>query len=130
MHRIAVFCAVAFITFFAWIIYMADAGQPLWILTWVRAMPYGDKLGHFMMFGVMAALVNLALRLKTLTLGKVHFLLGSFLVFLFAVLEELSQFYFPRRTVDLFDLLAGSLGILILGGYGSRYFFSLLARKK
>ncbi len=73
------------------------------------AIPYGDKLGHATLYGVMAMLLNYGLsyrKIKGLQLGAV-------LVLTFAILEEFSQIYIPSRTFDLYDILADIVGVLI-----------------
>lgn len=120
MYRLAMFCATAFLLFVAWIIYMADSGQPMKILALVRSTPYGDKVGHFFIFGVLASLANLAFRLRTARIRNMNVQLGGLLVFVFGALEELSQAFFPQRTVDSGDLLATTLGIVVLGFITSR----------
>jgi VanZ family protein len=45
--------------------------------------------------------------------------LSALLVVSMAVLEELSQFWFPRRTPDLVDLALGVVGITVGTWLGS-----------
>lgn len=76
----------------------------------VRAIPHGDKLGHMSLYAVLAALVHLSLKSRE----KKHLglPLGCALVLLFALVEELSQGFFPgKRTLDVLDVLADCLGV-------------------
>jgi len=46
---------------------------------------------------------------------------GALAVLAFAILEELSQYFFPNRTLDGYDLLADVVGVIL---------FSLICCKK
>jgi polysaccharide biosynthesis protein VpsQ len=78
-------------------------------------IPYGDKLGHFALAGLLSLLVNLALRLATFPIGRFNMLKGTLFLLVFATLEEGSQAWFPNRTLSLSDLLANYAGILCFG---------------
>jgi len=90
---------------------MADAGQHTVFFTWVKAIPYGDKVGHFFLFFTLAFFVNYLLKFKKTNAVKIPIHFGSIIVFIFITIEELSQLFFSSRTFDLFDLLFGVLGI-------------------
>jgi hypothetical protein len=100
--------AIAFILFVGWIIYSADVGNNTIFFDVVKAIPNGDKLGHFFLFGVFTLLVNLGLNFKTWK----GLPLGTVLVSIVIILEELSQAFFPNRTLDIVDLIADGLGVL------------------
>jgi hypothetical protein len=101
----------AFFTFICSMIYMADAGIPNAIMRVTATVPMGDKLGHFSLFGTLAFLLNWALRYRTFQAAHRPWLWGSVLVLSFALLEECSQAFFPRRTLDATDALADVLGV-------------------
>ncbi|RYY76568.1 MAG: trypsin [Gammaproteobacteria bacterium] len=109
-NRLVAFTAVMFFLFIVWIIVVSDAGRSNFLIDSVRAIPCGDKLGHMVLYGVLAALVNASLaRRKRNHLGLP---LGCALVLLFALVEELSQGFFPStRTLDVGDMAADLLGI-------------------
>lgn len=100
-----------FLGFISWIIYSANTGQmnPFFLL--VQQIPYGDKIGHCILFGLLTLVVNYCLNFKQLL--KTKLLLGTVIVFIFAIVEELSQFYIPLRTLDIVDLIAGTFGIVL-----------------
>ncbi|MGB0937097.1 MAG: VanZ family protein [Colwellia sp.] len=107
-----------FFVFILWIIYLANTGQSSVFFKFVASIPYGDKVGHFCIFGVLTLAANFLLKCKTLTFTfvsnkELNLYVGSMLVFLFALTEELSQFFIANRTLDIFDLLADILGIVI-----------------
>lgn len=99
--------------FVLWIIYAANRGDENAFLRIVDLIPYGDKLGHFWLYGGLALLLNLLLKRKIVPLWSVRLQLGSVLIFSFAVLEELSQGFFATRTLDGWDLIADLLGVYI-----------------
>ncbi|TPH13598.1 trypsin [Litorilituus lipolyticus] len=113
MHKYSyVALALCFFSFILWVIYQANTGQQTVFFQLVAAIPYGDKLGHFCLFGLLTLLVNFSLNFKTLRLGFTQLYLGSVLVSTFVIVEELSQFFIPNRTLDPLDLLADFVGIL------------------
>jgi VanZ family protein len=103
------------------IIVFADMGK-LGILRFVNSIPYGDKIGHFVLYGILTLLLDLTL------LGSPRFTLRpnllvlriALILSLIIGLEEYSQQYFPKRTFDLIDLTFSYLGVI---------FFSWLALK-
>ncbi len=113
MNKLFIALAIAFFSFILWVIYHADAGQPTFFHLWITTIPFGDKIGHVGLFGTLAYLSNFALKLRQISLAKFNVYLGTLLVFSFALIEEISQLFFPQRTFDWFDLLAGVLGIFV-----------------
>lgn len=103
--------SIAFLLFVGWIIYSADVGNHNIFFDFVKAIPNGDKLGHFFLFGVLTLLVNLGLNFKRFKLWK-RLPLGTVLVSTFVLFEELSQAFFPNRTLDIIDLIADGSGII------------------
>jgi len=85
------------------------------LLTFVHAIPYGDKIGHFVLIGVLALVVNLGWQCATFQWGRIKILKGSLVVFICVVLEEFSQLFIATRTFDIGDLMADVLGIVVLG---------------
>jgi len=90
------------------IIYKADTANYNFAFHVVGMIPYGDKIAHAILYGIMAYLLNYGLN------GKRWFRIeiGMLLVMSFAFVEEVSQLYFPSRTFDWFDLLADVIGIV------------------
>ncbi|MEM6785589.1 MAG: VanZ family protein [Bacteroidota bacterium] len=113
MHRLLVALAAGFTGFIGWVIYIANTGQDSVVMDWARDLPYGDKLGHLVLFGLLALALNVAFRLRTVALGRVRAYLGTALVSAFVVVEELSQLFIATRTFDLVDLLADTVGIAL-----------------
>lgn len=102
----------AFGLFIAWIIYLADSRQSSFFFDLVKATPYGDKVGHFFLFGVLTFGLNLVFRNRGCAMGKVFIPYGAVSVFCLVIVEELSQAFFPWRTVDIADILSDFAGIM------------------
>lgn len=107
-----------FALFIILIIVLADHGQ-LGILKLVNQIPYGDKAGHFILYGILTLLINLTL-LRSLPFQSPMWVtfISSLMLALLIGIEELSQQLFASRTVSFQDLFAGYLGVI---------FFSWLA---
>lgn len=105
--------ALCFFSFILWVIYQANTGKESVFFQLVASIPYGDKLGHFCLFGILTLLSNLALNFTLITCLTVKFYLGSLLVFIFVTLEEFSQFFIANRTADFSDLFADIFGIIV-----------------
>ena len=89
---------VAFSLFIVWLIYLTNTGQSSDILLVVQHVPYGDKAGHVILAGMLALLVNLALKFRMVGPDKFKFPLGTLITSVIVVLEEWSQRYIPSRT--------------------------------
>jgi VanZ family protein len=100
------------------LVFMVDQGKYINLINFVHQIPFGDKIGHFILVGLLAFSINLSLHCSTFQLLQQRILKGSFIVFIFITLEEGSQYFIASRHFDLGDLLANYIGIL---------FFSWLA---
>lgn len=105
----------------AWVIVQANLGERHpWLDAFLR-LPAADKLGHFMLYGLLAACLDAALRWRTLQLASGWQLpWAAVLVLAFSLMEEASQLFTVTRSPDLLDVLANVLGVSV---------FSLLGRK-
>lgn len=111
--------AIAYAAVMCAIVILADADRLAPILGLVRAVPFGDKVGHFVLIGALALVVDLALGARTVRLARVPVRVGSAAVLAVVVLEELSQQWLPSRSFDLGDLAADVLGIAAGGTIAS-----------
>ncbi len=104
-----------YIFMLAVIIFTADSRGTNYF-EFINLLPFGDKIGHFCLMGMLSLLVNLVLQARTIQARKLSFLLGSLAVAAIVALEEFSQILMPdRRTFDLYDLAADLAGIFIGG---------------
>jgi VanZ family protein len=106
--------AALFGLFIIVIIVLANLGQ-LGILSSLNQIPYGDKIGHFILYGILTLLIDLALFGSLPHLSRQLIVLRVALILaLFIGLEEFSQQYFPTRTFDL-----SRCGFLFMGGFAN-----------
>ena len=123
---------LSLIAFFLLIVFLADSGNLPRPIRKLYDFPYGDKLGHFLLMGLLSYVLNRTAILARQSshqaernapdLNLVRVLLTvSLLLAFFITLEEFSQQLFPRRTFSLSDLIAGYAGII---------FFAWLALKR
>ena len=103
---------ILFLLFIILIIVLADRGQ-LGLLTLVNRIPYGDKAGHFILYGILILLLDLTL-FQAFPLRSPKLIAVTSGMFLAALigLEEFSQQYFASRTFSLRDLIASYLGVI------------------
>jgi VanZ family protein len=109
--------AILFTLFIVVVIVLADTGRLPPSLKRIYDFPHGDKLGHFVLFGLLNFFITLA-AIRPLPARSPKWLvlsIGLTLALLIA-LEEFSQRYFAKRTFDLIDLMAGYLGLMV-GGF-------------
>ena len=112
--------AILFALLIVLIIILADTGG-LGFLHFLNQIPFGDKIGHFFLYGILTLLLDLALFRSLAHLDRSLLSLRIALVLALLIgLEELSQQYFPNRSFDLVDLAFSYLGVL---------FFSCVALK-
>lgn len=76
------------------------------------AFPYYDKLGHFVLYGVLGMFLHLALRSRALTIRRLHIPIAWLIVAGLAMLDELQQSFMPGRSIDATDFAADLLGVL------------------
>ena len=98
-----------FVLFMVFVVYAANTGQGGRYWSFLDAVPYGDKVGHILLMRTLCLLLNLALRCRMI--GRV--LLGSVIISVVVLGEELSQIFIATRTFDFGDLLADAIGILL-----------------
>jgi polysaccharide biosynthesis protein VpsQ len=104
---------ILFIFAFLLIILSANKGGiPSWIYSFYN-YPNGDKVGHFVLLGLMAFLMNCSFPGRVVRIFSLPIPTGSLIVAGLASLEELSQSLFPNRTSSLLDLAASFLGITV-----------------
>lgn len=99
---------VSFFIVLSAIIVKADTANYNFAFHVVGMIPYGDKIAHAILYGILVYLILYAFD----GIWKKAFLIVPGAVLAFAAAEEFSQLYFPSRTFDWFDLLADVIGIV------------------
>ena len=98
-----------FFLFISYIIFLADTASLNLGLEIVKVIPYGDKVMHAVLYGMMAMLLNYGLRYRAVWGVQ----LGAIIVLTFATIEELSQIFIITRTFDMGDLMADLVGVVL-----------------
>jgi VanZ family protein len=104
---------VSYFLFLVAVIYCADSRAHLHLFSFIRSVPGGDKVGHFLLMGTLALLLNLALSCRVIKVAGRAFLIGSLIALTLITIEEFSQRFVPYRTFDLVDLVADYSGVII-----------------
>jgi VanZ family protein len=103
--------AIAFSIFIIVVIILADMGTLPGLIRGLYDFPNGDKLGHFILYGILSLLLNLAFTLRPGVNLPRTILTVSLVLALLIGLEEWSQSLFDSRTMDIVDLLASYAGV-------------------
>lgn len=111
---IKVISLVYVVAIIALILLANNSELPCWI-TWYNEIPYGDTVGHFVLFGVFSMAVTAGLRFKKISVFSRRLFLGSVITFLFVTTEEISQQFIAVRNFSWLDLSANYLGIFVFG---------------
>ncbi|HEX8249461.1 MAG TPA: VanZ family protein [Pyrinomonadaceae bacterium] len=107
--------AALYILVLAGIVVLADIKETQYLFRPLRRLPYGDKIGHFLLMGMFSLVVNLILKARTIRVWKLSYLLGSLIVLAIVTMEEFSQIFVRGRSFDVTDLVADWAGIIIFG---------------
>ena len=110
------YIAIIFSIFIVTIVVLADLDK-LGPLHRIYDFPYGDKVGHVVLFGSLNYFITRAFLSSSHVQNRKKPALAVGLVLaLIIAAEEWSQQYFSARTFDLLDLSASYLG-LVVGGW-------------
>ncbi len=104
-----------FALFLVSLVILADSGHGGRLFQLANTIPFGDKVGHLMLFGTLSFLLNLRLGGAELRVFAGRMLQGSALILPVVTLEECSQVLFRARSFDLLDLAADVAGIWLCG---------------
>ena len=106
---------MAFILFIILIITLDDAGRLPGILAVFYNFHYGDKVGHFILMGLLNFLIVMSFPFS-LSANLAHSsLIASLAVGTLVTLEEGSQIFFATRTASWSDLASSYAGIILFG---------------
>jgi len=111
-----------FLLFIIAIVIGADTDRLPRLIDLLYHFPGGDKVGHFILFGILCFLLNRSAQMLFPKGNNLHInLTTSLLLSIVIGLEEWSQSLFPSRTMSIADLMASYAGVFI---------FALLAYRK
>ena len=103
--------AISFFCFLLLVAYWADTDSMPKIISAIVEIPYGDKIGHFVLYGILAYLLTVAMPFRRVEILRWSLPLGLVLAAGFATLEEITQIFFAARTASWKDLVSGYAGI-------------------
>lgn len=112
---ILAFCG-AYLAALVVIVVVAGRGGTNEMFGFVTRVPFGDKVGHFVLIGGLGLAADVVLRFRDWRGVPI----GPAVVMVVALLEELSQIALPTRSFDLVDLAADALGIAAFTALGRR----------
>jgi VanZ family protein len=106
--------ALLFSLFIVAVIILADAGLLAGQLAAMHALPMGDKIGHFMLIGLLAFLIILSLisELPDRDPKRIALVVAILLALIFGI-EEASQGPIRGRDANIADLAANYAGIAV-----------------
>ena len=111
--KLRIILPLGFFLFIGFIIYLADTADYNFAFRLIGHIPNGDKLMHGLLYGVMALLLNYGLNFKSKKIFGFNMQIGAILVLTFAGLEEITQYWLPSRTCDVFDFVADVVGVVL-----------------
>ena len=104
--------ALFFFLFILLVAYWANTNSMPEFLKAATEFPYSYKLGHFVLYGILAYLLTVAMPFRRVTVLRWSIPLGVVLAAAFATLEEISQLFFITRSASFIDLFSGYSGIM------------------
>jgi hypothetical protein len=102
--------ALASVAFAVGVSALAYAGK---LPTWIPAAPGVDKLGHFAIFASVAFFADGALGYRPLASHAPWVRLAPVMIWVPVAIDEWAQRFSARRTPELLDLLADTVGIAL-----------------
>lgn len=112
---------VIYFPILATIVYLADKGALPESFSFYRKLPIGDAIGHFGLMGIFSLLATIASVNNRLKILHYKIPIGSMIVMLIVVAEEVSQIFLQKRTFSFQDLFADVAGILTFAWLGLRW---------
>lgn len=78
----------------------------------IKLIPFYDSIGHFMLFGCLGLIADIAFKNRKIAVINMLVPVGPLVVCMFAVGDEFLQLTSNKRTFDLYDLGFSILGIV------------------
>ena len=118
MHRVSrpyCWAVVGYVLLLSSIVVLANRGMASRMFAAAGWVPFGDKVGHMVLMGLLAFFLNGALCCRTVPFVRWRLLVGSLFAYLIVFTEEVSQLGMASRTFDVYDLLFDAVGISLFG---------------
>ena len=106
------FAAVGVLAF-AMIVVAADHGRLPPMIERLYRWPGGDKVGHLVLLALLAFALETALGGRRLRVGRLAIPIGVLALGVAITAEEVSQAFFPARTLSVVDLACSYFGIAL-----------------
>ena len=114
--------AAIFLILIVAILVLADLGRMPDFLVNLYNFPNGDKIGHFLLLGMLSFLVNAGVvSIFTSERSMRSVLVASLILVLLAGVEEWSQQFFSHRNASLLDFLSSLAGIIFFAWLAWRW---------
>jgi polysaccharide biosynthesis protein VpsQ len=101
---------VGFLAFLSLVALATDLGRLPTCMQTACSFPGGDKVGHFVLYGILGFLGAKAWP-RPLDTGRWTLAAGLVPAAVLASVEELTQIWMPQRSAEVLDLAAGLLGV-------------------
>ena len=102
--------AIGFAVFLAMIIILADYQHLPLFITILYSFPNGDRIGHFILFGLFSFLLRIAFPHPIIRALKRDIPVLTLILAFLIIAEEISQIFIPVRTFSWGDLAASLAG--------------------
>lgn len=116
------FTSISFIIFIIVIIILANLGYGPSLWGFLNNIPQGDKIGHFILYGLMTLSLERIFNFK-------HLGIGTIITVIFVIAEEISQIYLNTRTFSLADIFWSIAGITLFEIILLTHLFKIQNRK-
>jgi VanZ family protein len=121
MKMLRILPASVLLCFIGFIIIQANHGNSSIFFELVNSIPFGDKLGHFILYGALSILTTIAFNYKYWLVMSYRIPIGAIIVLVIAIVEEISQIFLSTRTFDMVDITADIIGVFIFTGLLSKF---------
>lgn len=106
---------ILFGAFMVTIVSLKNAGLGAPFFAFFGQIPYHDKVGHFILMGILGFLAVAAITPRLRLPRKNAFIRVMAILVTIIALEEISQGFLPQRTLSLSDFVFGVAGALSFG---------------
>lgn len=97
------------------IIMISNLGMAPSVFPFLKHIPWVDKIGHFLLMGILSFLLNINLSAQRIRILFITVLKGTVVVLFLVTLEECSQMFLRYRSFSLIDLGYSFAGIIVFG---------------
>ena len=105
----------AFIVFLVTLIMLKDTGSCEKIFELLKYVPWGDKIGHFLLMGMFSFLLNIVLYPRRCGFLLTDIQKGTVIATILVTLEEMTHMFLDTRSFSVADLASDYTGIFFFG---------------